>query len=180
MVNKMASNIDVIFDFISKHPDCTSRDVTDALGYPRSTVTARISDLVQRGRIIITGKKTKNKIVMRKYRASDVEVTVPQNTNYPKMDKKLLNILKSVDSWEDERLTSILTVDEDSPHISRFKGNGYDLILYRYTSYPHVRLMLDYYTKGIKMDMITSVRSIPSHMTISISNQHSSLEVRTK
>lgn len=176
----MTSKIDDIFNFISNNPDCTARDVMDSLGFPRSTVTARISELVQRGRIIITGKKTKNRIVMRKYRASNVVVTVPQNTNYPKMDKKLLNILKSVDSWTDERLTSILTVDEDSPHISRFKGKGYDLILYRYTTYPHVRLMLDYYTKGVKLDMITSVRSIPSHMTVSISNQHGSLEVRSK
>lgn len=176
----MTSKIDDIFDFITNNPDCTARDVMDSLGYPRSTVTARISELMHRGQIVASGEKTKHKVRMRKYRKSNIQIQVPQNASYLKMDKNLLNVLQSVESWTDERLTSLMTVDKDSPHISRFLGDGYELVLYRYTTYPHVRLKLDYYAKGVNLDMITSVRSVPSHMTVSISNQHSFIEVRSK
>lgn len=176
----MVSKADEIFDFILNNPDCTVRDAIEGLNGKRSTVTARISEMIHSGRIIITGKKSKNGVTMRKYRANPIQVKVPEGTTYLKMDKELLNILNSVESWTDERLTSFLTQDENQPHISRFNGDGYVLELYQYKGYPKIRLLLDYHSKGIKIDMIDRVRSFPSHGTYIVSNQHSSMEVRAK
>lgn len=176
----MVSKADEIFDFILKNPDCTVRDAIEGVNGKRSTVTARISEMIQSGRILITGKKPKNGTTMRTYRANPIQVKVPKGTTYLKMDKELLNILNSVESWTDERLTSFLTQDENQPHISRFNGDGYVLELYQYKDYPRIRLLLTYHSQGIKIDMINRVRSFPSHGTYLISNQHSSIEVRAK
>ena len=174
------SNADEIIEYISKSPNCTYRDVVDNIGLKTSTVTARLSEMVKNGRILITGRKNVKGMMLSRYSVNHIWMGAPKGAVYLKMDGDLLNVMMSVDTWSDDRFTSFFTQDEGRPHVSRFKGDGYDLVLYQYAVHPKIVLNLEYYSRGLKLESIKRVRSFPSHQTFVLEGQQFSVEVRAK